>query len=40
MPPCGHTGDQARMKKYAASRAAKIIASVAMSTTMPHHPSG
>ncbi len=40
MPPSGHVVELLRTKKYADSRTRKIIASVAISTTMPHHAVG
>ena len=40
MPPSGHVGELLRTKKYAESSARKIIASVVISTTMPHHAVG
>ncbi len=37
IPPSGQCAAPARTKKYAESRAMNTIASVMMSTTMPHH---
>ena len=37
MPPAATCVELPRTKKYAESRTRKIIASVVISTTMPHH---